>query len=294
MKGKKNIAIIGIGRWGKNLLREFDKIARVEFCFHKGNPETTKWLKLNYPNVKITSSYQELLADSTIDAVVIATPIKTHYNLARRALLAGKHVFVEKPMTENVNQAKKLVELAAKQKVILFVGYIFLHHPIFKKIQEVIKKESVKYLKMLWEKFGTFSEKIKLNLLPHELAIILKLLGKPKKIKVTGHNKAFGKDDIITIHAEYNKSAVDIEINRVSNNNRKALTLVTSKAVYIWENNKLFKALIGQKKFTQIMESQVQPLEIECQEFLKSLTTNKPTPTSGEFGLLVNELLAKI
>ncbi len=295
MQFPPKIAILGAGRWGKNLIREFSKTnVLISGCLTKGNLENLKWLNKEYPSVKVFKSYDEILEDKTITCVVIATPIKTHYELARQALLAGKNVFVEKPMAENANQAKKLVELATDKKLVLFVGYIFLYHPILKKIREIIEKEDVKYIKMLWEKFGTFYEKIELNLLPHDLSIILTLLGMPRKINITSSQNVLTETDIITLHAKYQKLAVDIEINRVSNQKRKTVTFFTSKAIYVWENNKLFKMALGQKDFTLIVETRDQPLEIECQEFLKSLATNKPAPTNGAFGLAVTELLAKI
>jgi len=89
----KKIAIIGLGRWGKNLLREYSKICSVSACVTRGDKNNIKWLRDNYPRVKHTNRLDEILNDENINAIAIATPIKTHFNLAFRALRAGKHVF---------------------------------------------------------------------------------------------------------------------------------------------------------------------------------------------------------
>ena len=119
-----NIGIIGLGRWGRNLLRIFDELVNVKLCVHNGNPDTQDWIKNNYPDQSISLDYFDILNDDSIDAIVIATPINSHYQIAKDALNAGKHVFVEKPITMNSEQAKILVDLAGKR--ILFVGHIFL------------------------------------------------------------------------------------------------------------------------------------------------------------------------
>ena len=87
------IAIIGLGRWGKNLLREYSKICSVPICITKSDKNNIVWLKNNYPTVRHTNRFEDVLNNKNIDAVAIATPIKTHFDLAFRALRAGKHVF---------------------------------------------------------------------------------------------------------------------------------------------------------------------------------------------------------
>jgi UDP-2-acetamido-3-amino-2,3-dideoxy-glucuronate N-acetyltransferase len=109
---KTRIALIGAGRWGKNLLREFDKLSVVASVCHLKNPKTTQWLKNSFPHIRHTNSYKDILRDPTVEAVVIATPVKTHYRIAREALLAGKHVFVEKPLAQTAAEAKELSDLA--------------------------------------------------------------------------------------------------------------------------------------------------------------------------------------
>ena len=133
------IAIIGYGYWGPNLLRNYMELPRA----------TVKWVCdqrrdaldracLRYPSVSATTELQEVLDDDAVDAVVIATPITTHHPLARAALLAGKHVFVEKPMTATAEEAMDLVELAAGRGLTLMVGHTFVFSPPVRKVKELI------------------------------------------------------------------------------------------------------------------------------------------------------------
>ena len=131
----KKIAIIGLGKWGRNLLREFSKISCVTKCHTRGNQKNISWLRKNYPKVVHTTSIRDILTDKNIDAVVISTPINSHFKIARNALEAGKHVFVEKPMTNTIVEAKQLLKIAKSKNLNLFVGHIFLHNEIFKKIK---------------------------------------------------------------------------------------------------------------------------------------------------------------
>ncbi|MBI4160653.1 MAG: Gfo/Idh/MocA family oxidoreductase [Candidatus Yanofskybacteria bacterium] len=295
MASKKNIAIVGIGRWGKNLLREFKKIADVGHIYHRGDTENSKWLKKNYPDIRPTSSFSELLADSSIEAIAIATPIKTHYELAKKALLAGKHVFVEKPITDTVGQAQELVRLAAKRKLVLFVGHIFLYHPVLARIKLIACRESIKNALFFWNKLGTFNEELVYNLLSHDVATALDLFGKPTRVKTLENTGMVTDSDIISVRLDFrdNRHCM-IHINRVSNLNNKTMTLATTKNIYLWENNRLAKLDKKAGTFKLIYESARTPLETECAEFIDCVQKNKKPHTSGEFGVEVIKALAKI
>ena len=124
----KRIAVIGIGRWGKNLIREFSKFAIISKCVHQGNLENMKWLDTNYPEISSTTNIADVLDDPKIDAIVIATPINTHYKIIKNALESGKNVFVEKPMTQTTSEADNLIKIAKRKNLSLFVGYIFMYN----------------------------------------------------------------------------------------------------------------------------------------------------------------------
>src|SRR3989344_121027 len=309
MPSKKCLAVVGIGRGGKNVLREFDRVALVEGCFYKGSPETKKWLKKNYPGIKTAASFDQILHDQSIDAVIIATPIKAHYELAKKALLAGKHVFVEKPITDNVKQAQELVRLAAKKKRILFVGHIFSYNPVWAKIKRLNDVEPFKHASFVWNKLGTFNEELVFNLASHDVAMALDLFGssstslapnklvldKPTSIKTIENSGMVTDSDIIYIRLGFkNSRSCTIYINRVSNFKNKTITLATNKNVYLWENDRLLKLDKKSAAFKLIYQSTKTPLEIECTEFIKCITRNKKPHTDGGFGLGVVRVLSKI
>lgn len=270
---RHSIAIIGIGRWGKNLLREFNAVAHVAYAFGKKDSQLAKVLK-----------------DPEIQAVIIATPIKTHYTIARQALLAGKHVFVEKPMTDNLTQARVLVTLARKQKRALFVGHIFLYHPVFEKIEKINVRDPIMLINFEWQKFGSFHEDIKLNLLVHEVAILLKLWGKSNKSKLFYQQGIISSADILSAQFVFSKNRkANVYINRTSSIKRKAITLITkNKNVYLWENDILLK--LDKGVFKQIFKPKRTALALECRAFLQTIK-NKP---DGSFGAQVVEVLSKL
>lgn len=295
MNNKKSLAVVGIGRWGKNLLREFSKISSIRFCYHRSNPQTRAWLKLHYPDVAIAVSYDRMIRDPLIDAVVIATPIKAHFGLAKKALTAGKHVFVEKPITQTVKQAEELVKLAKKMGVVLFVGHLFLYHPVLTKLKTILKKDRIRYATFAWNKFGTFEEALGPNLLSHELSIVFALFGRPKKIKVIGQYGFVTDCDVLSLRMYFHNGFVcDLGINRISNTKNKSVTLATSTNVYLWENDQLLKLEKGANAFKLIYKSPRSPLEVECAEFIKCLKQNKKPLTGGQFGLEVVKTLSKI
>ncbi|PJE51069.1 MAG: hypothetical protein COV29_02230 [Candidatus Yanofskybacteria bacterium CG10_big_fil_rev_8_21_14_0_10_36_16] len=294
MKNKTKIAIIGIGRWGKNLAREFGKNADIKAFCHTEKNENIDWLNKNFPKIP-SKNYDSILKDEDIEAVIIATPINTHHKLAKQALLAGKHVFVEKPISETVKQAEELTRLASKKQLILFVGHIFSYHPILAKVKSITKREKIKKAIFSWHKLGTFKEDLVLNLGSHDIAIALELFKKPTNIKITKKIKSVTRCDIINLDLKFKgNTTCSIYLNRISNQKNKTATFIADKNVYLWENNSLFKLNKTKNEFSLIFESKTTPLEIEVKEFINCIQNKKTPLTNGEFGTEVVKVLEKI
>ena len=276
------IAVIGLGYWGQNLIREFSKIVKISICCSNGNPANKKWLHENYPSIQYTKNYDCILSDPTIDAVVIVTPTSSHFELGSKALEFGKHVFLEKPITKNISQAKKLLDKAKSKKLVLFIGHIFIYHPVLEKLKKIIKNDPIKYLNFYWSKNGTFTEDILYNLGSHEISIILELLNPPTKIKVINNFGFKTNSDIVCLSMDFhrNKKCL-IHINRISNLKTKKVHIFTRKNLFLWDNDRLLKFNLKQNSFSSYYKPKNSPLAIECKEFilnLKKKTINYENP----------------
>jgi predicted dehydrogenase len=127
----------GLGYWGKNLARNFDELADLRWLCD-ASPEARAEFAERYPNARVTGDFAEVLADPEVEAVVIATPVPTHYPLAKQALEAGKHVFVEKPPAMRAEEMDELVTLAEERDLVLMPGHLLLYHPGVLKLKELI------------------------------------------------------------------------------------------------------------------------------------------------------------
>lgn len=292
MSRSNNLAIIGIGSWGKNLIRDFSKYGNIRKCTSTGNLQNIKWLKKNYPSIKYVNSQKEIFSDPEIDAIIISTPIKTHYNLIKKSLLSKKHVFVEKPICSNLTEAYELIKLAKKNKLLLFVGHIFLFNNVLKKLFEINQKEKITFINFNWQKYGTFDEDIFQNLLSHDLSILLKLFGKPKKLDLVSSYGIKSKCDIFTLNITLSKNQnCQIHINRYSHRKEKLVTIFTEKNVYLWNDSKLYKNNKKTNDFKLIYESKISPLEIECKTFITKLQESEK---SLEYATLAKDVIQVI
>lgn len=289
------IAVIGAGKWGKNLLREFNEIAKISYVCHKDGNKTDRWLKENYPAAIVTHYYREILQDKKVPAVIIATPIKTHFKIALDCLKAGKHVFLEKPITDNIDEAKKLAALAKEKKLILFIGHIFLYHLIFKKLKKLTKEDPVQFADFYWSKWGHFTEDIIWNLACHDVAIAIDLMGKPQKISVIDKMGAITKKDLISLKLNFPGGKIaTININRLSPEKRKTVTLLTKNNLLVWDNDSLYKLDKKSRRLKLIYCPAATPLITECRAFIESIKTKKEPVTNGKFGLRVVESLEQL
>lgn len=188
-----NIAIIGYGYWGPNLVRNFSSIADcnlhtvVDF-----RTERLAVVKRNHPAVNISNNTEDVFNNNEIDAVVIATPVFTHFELAKKALENGKHVLLEKPMTGSVAEAEELIELAGKYKKTLMVDHTFLYTGAVQKMKSMIDAGeigNVKYFDSTRINLGLFQPDVNVlwDLAPHDISILNYLKNeKPYSVQATG------------------------------------------------------------------------------------------------------------
>jgi predicted dehydrogenase len=127
----------GLGYWGKNLARNFDELADLRWLCD-ASTEAQAEFAARYPGARVTGDFAEMLADPEVEAVVIATPVPTHYELAKQALEAGKHVFVEKPPAMRAEEMDEIVTLAEERDLVLMPGHLLLYHPGVIKLKELI------------------------------------------------------------------------------------------------------------------------------------------------------------
>jgi len=290
-----NLAIIGLGHWGKKLVIEFNKSHKIKYCHTKGNTQNISWLKKKFPKIKVVKQITEILDDDNIDAVIIATPIQSHKDLVKQSLLQKKHVFVEKPLTESVYESKNLIALAKKKKLCLFIGNIFLYHPVFLKLQKLLINEKIKSVSGTWLKMGTFHDNIISNLLYHDMCIIHELIGKPKKIIIENSQNFITKSDIVDIKIIFsNKINCNLHINRISNIKRKSITIITEKNCYLWENDILFRFSEKNNQYEKLYESQQTALENECKIFSKDISTHTQKLDNAQKSLEIIKDLASL
>ena len=291
----KQIAIVGMGKWGKNLIRDFSKVSKVKTCVTTGNKKNIVWLQQNYPSIDFTTDINQVLNDSDIDAVVIATPIKSHFTIAKKSLESKKHVFVEKPLTKTVGQAEKLVDIAKKNKLCLFVGHVFLYNEIFKKIKKIHENESIIYANFEWKKLGTFDEDIFENLLSHDLALNLELFGMPKKIQMKSKYSFLTPIDRFSLELFFNKTRrSEITIDRTSHYKKKTVMFTTRKNSYIWDDDKLLKFDKKTETYKEKFQSKNRPLYLECKEFIKIINAKNYSVDSAILAKKISSLISKI
>ncbi len=188
-----HIAIIGFGYWGPNLTRNFHNTpgCQVKYILDLSEHQR-KRANAIYPGITTTEHIKDILDDTSIDALVIATPVYTHYELATKALKAGKHVLLEKPMTSTVEQAQALIELAEKTKRVLMVDHTYLYTPAVQQMKNYVDEGllgQLQYVDSTRINLGLFQTDVNVlwDLAPHDISICRHLLGeKPISVQAVG------------------------------------------------------------------------------------------------------------
>lgn len=266
------VAMIGIGHWGKVLLEELKKQAEVKY---EGDSKT---------------DLAPIFADSEIQAVFIATPTETHFEITQKALGAGKHVFLEKPGTTSSNNLEKLIEQAKEKNLKFAVGYEFPHHPAAQKLKELMEGQNIRNIYFDWQKWGTFKDDSVAHLLCHEISIVksLSIELEPTSCKKT---KVISDSDILETEFRNNIKSV---INRVSPIKQKILTVLTEEGGYIWNNDELFEINTEMQVLEKISLPEISSVTAEISDFLLSITNEREPLTSGEFALEVYRVIEQV
>ena len=203
------IGQVGLGQWGKNLARNFADLADLAWlCDLDGSQHDG--LVQRYPQARLTAELGDVLADDSVEAIVIATPVPTHYELARRALDAGKHVFVEKPPAMRGAELEELCELAEDRGVVLMPGHLLLYHPGVRKLKEIVASGElgdVLYVYGNRQNLGTFrtNENALWSLGVHDLSGLLYLI-EEEPSEVRAHGNAFltgGVEDVVFCYLNF-------------------------------------------------------------------------------------------
>ncbi len=211
MNKNLGVALVGVGYWGPNYARILSDLNDVEFIWCcDTNEEALKKMQRLYPTIKITDNIAEILKDPLVDCVIIVTPAQSHYNIVKKALLAGKHVLVEKPLTTTVKHAKELVSLANKKKRVLAVDHTFKFNAGIRRLKKIIDRGElgkIYYVYGLYNALGPIRKDVSAmwDLSPHFIYTTNYLLdSKPISVLARGRDLLIkGMDDVVFLTFEY-------------------------------------------------------------------------------------------
>jgi predicted dehydrogenase len=317
------IGLIGYGYWGPNLARNFNQNPNMQLGAVCDSSEKRLELAARfYPQAETGRDTDKIFKNNGIDAVAIATPVSTHYEMAKMALLAGKHVWLEKPMTETVEQAKELIELAGTVNKVLFVDHTFVYTGAVRKIKELIAGNElgdIVYFDSTRINLGLFQQDIDViwDLAPHDLSIMDYLIPLKKlSVSATGLNykgNGLNPKSILTINMEQNVvahinvswlSPVKIRQMLIGGNRKMVLyddthpdekVKVYDKGVHIYETKEELYRLNVQYRVGDMYVPKLEnheALAVETQHFSDCVINGEKPLTGGEAGLEVVKILA--
>jgi UDP-2-acetamido-3-amino-2,3-dideoxy-glucuronate N-acetyltransferase len=310
----KSVAIIGSGYWGKNLIRIYNDIGALKLICER-NETLLQHFKATYPEIETGVAYNDVLTRDDIDGIVIATPAETHYNLAREALLAGKHTYVEKPLVLDENMGQELIALAAENQRVLMVGHLLQYHPVFVKLKELAAGGELGRINYIYSNrlnLGKIrrEENILWSFAPHDISMILSLAGEePVSVHATGGNYLHKRiADVTTTHLEFPSGLkAHIFVSWLHPFKEQKLVVVGDRKMAVFDDTQVWedKLLLyphqinwkdnapvpvkGEPERVDIKQDE--PLKLECRHFLECIATGKTPLTDGNEGLRVLKIL---
>ncbi|MHC4394345.1 MAG: Gfo/Idh/MocA family protein [Planctomycetota bacterium] len=317
-----NVAVVGAGYWGKNLVRNFATAKRCNLKYVCDLDEKLLAIpKRNFPFINISTKLEDVLSDSEVDALVVATDVPTHFKIARKSLEAGKHTYVEKPLTSKASDARALVELAHEKAVKLMVGHLLEYHPAVTYLKEMIDKGKIGQLYYMYTQRVNLgivrrNENAWWSLAPHDISIICYLF-ESEPVSVAVHGQCYLQKDIedvvfATIKFADGKMA-NIHCSWLDPHKIRKMTVVGTdrmitfddmeatekirmydKAVTIKHDITTSYADIISLRFGDIVIPKIpggEPLALECEHFINCVLDGKPIRSDGADGLRVIQVL---
>ena len=240
------VAQVGVGYWGPNLLRNLvaNKACRVKRVVDRAKDRRDYVMGL-YPGIAVSEEVQDVAGDPDIDAVVIATPVRTHYELARTMLNAGKHVLVEKPLATSLAEVDDLRSLAAKNGLVAMVGHTFLFNTAVRYVKGLIDKGALGDIRYIYSQrlnLGRIRSDVDAlwNLAPHDISIIQYWLNEPDPLSVTVHGMDYiqaGIQDVVFMNIEYpGKIIANIHVSWLDPQKVRRMIVVGSKKMAVYDD----------------------------------------------------------
>ena len=309
-----SVSVIGSGYWGKNLVRNFFELGALKLICDK-NESILSTFKKQYKNIDVCLALADVLGRKDIDGVVIATPAETHFNLVRESLLAGKNVFVEKPLVLHEKEGQELIALAEENNKILMVGHLLQYHPVFVRLKEMAVTGDLGRINYIYShrlNLGKIrrEENILWSFAPHDISMILSLAGEePENVMSTGGNYLHRKiADVTTTHMEFPSGLqAHIFVSWLHPFKEQKLVLVGDRKMAVfddtqpwedklllyphkikWQNN---MPIPDKGEAERIAVQHNEPLRLECQHFLECVNRGCLPITDGNEGLRVLRVL---
>jgi len=312
LKKNPSIAVIGSGYWGKNLVRNFHELSALKLICDK-NENILNQFKKQYADVETCLNLVEVFRHENIKAVVVATPAETHFEVVHKALSAGKHVFVEKPLALTENEGQKLVKLADRNGLILMVGHILHYHPAVIKLKELINTGELGKIQYLYSNrlnIGKIrnEENILWSFAPHDISVILMLLDEmPESVYATGGSYLQRKIPDTTLTTMDFPSGVKahIFVSWLHPYKEQKLVVVGDKKMAVFDDVCKEKLLlyphridwldripVASKEAAEVVSVHMEePLKLECRHFLECIENKQKPRTDGKEGLRVLKIL---
>ncbi len=315
------IGLAGLGYWGPNLARIFDDLpdARLARLCDADEGRLSRYVP-RYPDARATTRFEDLVADDRLDAVVIATPVVTHFELARSALLAGKHVFVEKPLAASSERAEELVALAEERDVVLMPGHLLLYHPGVAKLKELVDSAALGRLLYLYGQRVNLGqirrdENALWSLGAHDLSVVLHLVGE-EPVESWARGESFlneGIEDVVFCYLRFPSGAVaHMHLSWLDPHKLRRMTVVGDRKMAVFDDMELERKVTVYEKAAwrpverygewqtrtgDIYSPRVpsdEPLRLECRHFLAMVDGAEPRGQTARDGLLVVRTLEQL
>ena len=317
------VGVVGCGHWGPNHIRIFSSLraagARMRVAADR-DAARRRYVADLYPWVRVEEEAEAVLGDDGVDAVVVATPVHTHYDFARRALMAGKHVLVEKPFVTEVRLAEDLIALARKADRVLMVGHTFEYTAAVNRIRSIVLEEmlgDVLYIRSERVNLGLFQKDINVlwDLAPHDVSILLYILqALPTHISAIGSaHVTSGIEDVVILTMEFAPALMaNVIVSWLDPRKVRQMTLVGNRKMLVYDdlsaNEKIRiydRGVDGPKHYDSFGEFQYsyrygdivtpmlkesEPLRAECAHFLECIRNGEEPRSSGEVGLRVTRV----